>query len=122
MLFFENISIVLLGVNFVDKPVFRIKLHRKSIYWNYLGLNQHSGLYCGFLSPQDPFCYLFIYLLFIYAFSLSGYIASNERMIVNNELERKGCGRKQSWPNLRYYPVICLERIRTVLLSNDKMT
>jgi hypothetical protein len=24
----------------------------------------------------------------------------------------KGCGRKQSWPNLRYYPSICLEGLR----------
>jgi hypothetical protein len=24
----------------------------------------------------------------------------------------KGCARKQSWPNLRYYPGICLERLR----------
>jgi hypothetical protein len=31
---------------------------------------------------------LFIYSLFNEAFSISDYIASNERMIVNNELER----------------------------------
>jgi hypothetical protein len=31
-------------------------------------------------------------------------------MIVNNELER--CGRKRSWPNLRYHPGICLEGLR----------
>jgi hypothetical protein len=24
----------------------------------------------------------------------------------------KGCGRKRSWPNLRYYPDICLEGLR----------
>jgi hypothetical protein len=24
----------------------------------------------------------------------------------------KGCGRKKSWPNLRYYPGICLEGLR----------
>jgi hypothetical protein len=24
----------------------------------------------------------------------------------------KGCGRKQSWPDLRYYPGICLEGLR----------
>jgi hypothetical protein len=33
-------------------------------------------------------CYLFIYSLFNDTFSSSAYIASNERMIVNNELER----------------------------------
>jgi hypothetical protein len=32
--------------------------------------------------------YLFIYSLFNDAFSISDYITSNERMIVNNELER----------------------------------
>jgi hypothetical protein len=25
----------------------------------------------------------------------------------------KGCGRKRSWPNLRYFPSICLEGLRT---------
>jgi hypothetical protein len=34
------------------------------------------------------FIYLFIYSLFNDAFSISDYIASNKRMIVNNELER----------------------------------
>jgi hypothetical protein len=24
----------------------------------------------------------------------------------------KGCGRYQSWPNLRYYPGICMEGLR----------
>jgi hypothetical protein len=24
----------------------------------------------------------------------------------------KGCGRRQSWPNLRYYPGSCLEGLR----------
>jgi hypothetical protein len=24
----------------------------------------------------------------------------------------KGCGRKRSWTNLRYYPGICLEKLR----------
>jgi hypothetical protein len=27
-------------------------------------------------------------------------------------MNRKGCGTKQSWPNLRYYPGICLEGLR----------
>jgi hypothetical protein len=33
----------------------------------------------------------------------------------------KGCGRKRSWPNLRYYPGICLEGLRktTKNLSQD---
>jgi hypothetical protein len=33
----------------------------------------------------------------------------------------KGCGRKWSWPNLKYYPGICLEGLRkaTKTLSQD---
>jgi hypothetical protein len=33
----------------------------------------------------------------------------------------KGCGRKQSWPNLWYYPDICLDRLRKTVktLSQD---
>jgi hypothetical protein len=33
----------------------------------------------------------------------------------------KGCGWKRSWPNLRYYPGICLEGLRktTKILSQD---
>jgi hypothetical protein len=54
--------------------------------------------------------YLFIYSLFNDAFSISDYIVSNERMIVDNELERSG--RKRSWPNSRYCPGICLEGLR----------
>jgi hypothetical protein len=36
----------------------------------------------------------------------------------------KGCGRKRSWPNLRYYPGICPERLRktTEILSNDSQS
>jgi hypothetical protein len=37
---------------------------------------------------QNVFIYLFTYSLFNDAVSISDYIASNERMIVNNELER----------------------------------
>jgi hypothetical protein len=37
--------------------------------------------------------------------------ASNERMIVNNEFEKK-YGRKQSWPNFGYHPGFCVERLR----------
>jgi hypothetical protein len=34
----------------------------------------------------------------------------------------KGCGRKRSWPNLRYYPGICLEGLRenTENLSDNR--
>jgi 3-polyprenyl-4-hydroxybenzoate decarboxylase len=32
---------------------------------------------------------------------------------MDNKLER--CGRKQLWPNLRYYPGICLEVLRKVM-------
>jgi hypothetical protein len=32
----------------------------------------------------------------------------------------KGCGRRRSWPNLRYYPDICLEGLRkTTKLSQN---
>jgi hypothetical protein len=35
----------------------------------------------------------------------------------------KGCGRKRSWPNLRYYPGICLGlRKTTKNLSQDSRT
>jgi hypothetical protein len=27
----------------------------------------------------------------------------------------KGCGRKRSWPNLRYYPYICLEGLKKTM-------
>jgi hypothetical protein len=38
---------------------------------------------------------------------------------MNNELE--SIGRKQSWPNLRYYPGICVEKLRKTIknLSQD---
>jgi hypothetical protein len=41
---------------------------------------------------------------------------------MNNELE--GHGRKQLWPNLRYYNDICLERLRktTNKFSQDSKT
>jgi hypothetical protein len=34
----------------------------------------------------------------------------------------KGCGRKQSWPNLRYYPSIYLEELRQTIknLGHDR--
>jgi hypothetical protein len=40
---------------------------------------------------------------------------------MNNELERQLYGRKRSWPNLRFYPRICLEGLRkaTKNLSQD---
>jgi hypothetical protein len=36
----------------------------------------------------------------------------------------KGCGRKWLWPNLRYYPGICLEELRktTKNLSQDSQS
>jgi hypothetical protein len=35
----------------------------------------------------------------------------------------KGCGRKVSWPNLIYYPGICLQRLKktTKILSQDEV-
>jgi hypothetical protein len=41
---------------------------------------------------------------------ISDYIASNERMIVNNELERMW--KEAVVAQLRYYPGICLEGLR----------
>jgi hypothetical protein len=29
-------------------------------------------------------------------------------------MNRKGCGRKRPWPNLRYYSSICLEGLRNI--------
>jgi hypothetical protein len=36
----------------------------------------------------------------------------------------KGCGRKQLWPNLRYYPGICLEGLRKIMenLNQDSQS
>jgi hypothetical protein len=52
----------------------------------------------------------FIYLQFIYQcfFSNLDNITLNESVIG----DRKECGRKWLWPNLRYYPSIYLERVR----------
>jgi hypothetical protein len=43
-------------------------------------------------------------------FNCLGYIASNGRMIVNDEFER--CESKWSWPVPRYYPTIFLMGLR----------
>jgi hypothetical protein len=54
---------------------------------------------------------LFVSLRFISrGTNSSDYIASNGRVTVNNELGK--CGRNRSWPNLRFYPVICLDGLR----------
>jgi hypothetical protein len=34
----------------------------------------------------------------------------------------KGCGRKQSWSNLRYYPGICLEGLRKTTNKPQSVT
>jgi hypothetical protein len=44
----------------------------------------------------------------IYLFVVYLYTASNDRIIVY----KKGCGKKPSWPDLRYYAGICLEHLR----------
>jgi hypothetical protein len=46
---------------------------------------------------------------------------SVEWMCDRRIMNPKGCGRKWSWPNLRYYPAICLEGLRktTKKLSQD---
>jgi hypothetical protein len=49
--------------------------------------------------------------LFKDAFSTYAYIGSNDRMAVNNELER--CGMKRLWANLRFYPAIFWLRMGT---------
>jgi hypothetical protein len=45
--------------------------------------------------------FYFIYFLFNDTVSHSGHIELNDRL--------KGYGGKRSWPNLRYYPGMCLE-------------
>jgi hypothetical protein len=62
----------------VSKDVFEISLLK-------ILENRFPLLYSG---RTWQFIYLFIYSLFNDAFSVSDYIASNERMLVNNELER----------------------------------
>jgi hypothetical protein len=32
-------------------------------------------------------------------------------------MKYKGCGSNRSWPNLRYYPSICLEGLRTTMTN-----
>jgi hypothetical protein len=33
----------------------------------------------------------------------------------------EGCGRKWPWPNLRYYPGICLEGLRKTIKTSGKI-
>jgi hypothetical protein len=37
-------------------------------------------------------------------------------------MNRKGCGRKQSWINLRHYPAICLEGLRTIVETLNQVS
>lgn len=63
----------------------------------------------------------YIYILFNDFFSSLNCIASNERMIVN----WNGCGRKQSWPKLKYCSGIFLETLRKTmknLIVNSSMS
>jgi hypothetical protein len=32
-------------------------------------------------------------------------------------MEYKACGRKRSWPNLKYQPLICVNRLRKIIKS-----
>jgi hypothetical protein len=77
-----------------------------NILKNALGIHSYSVLN----HTLSLLLILFIYSLFNDTFSISEYIESNERMIVN----WKGCGRKRSWPNSRYYPGIWLEGLRKI--------
>jgi hypothetical protein len=56
----------------------------------FLAISFHHSLHKLYfvLDRQDTGSILFIYSLFNDAFSDTDYIASNERVIVNNELER----------------------------------
>jgi hypothetical protein len=36
----------------------------------------------------------------------------SDYIVPNNRMTSKGCGRKRSWRNLRYYLAICVERPR----------
>jgi hypothetical protein len=53
--------------------------------------------------------YFIICGLFIGAFSVTHTKYSVEWKDDTWMMNRKGCGRKQSWPNISYYPGICLE-------------
>jgi hypothetical protein len=33
----------------------------------------------------------------------------------------KGCGREQLWPDLKYYPGICLERLRKAMTTSVRI-
>jgi hypothetical protein len=59
------------------------------------------------MSPQN---YLFTCGLFNDAVHSSGYTALNDKMI--SKMNCKGYARMQAWPNLRYYPSVCLEAWR----------
>jgi hypothetical protein len=56
--------------------------------------------------------YLLIYSSFKNTISISDNQASNDRLMVTNW---KRCGRKRSWPNLRYYAGIFLARLRKTI-------
>jgi hypothetical protein len=70
--------------------------------------------------PLLPLTSLFIYGLLNHAISSSDCIVSNDKWIMN----LKGYGRKQSSPNLRYYPGFCLMDVKktTKRLSNDSQS
>jgi hypothetical protein len=74
----------------------------------YLEIGYYSARYVQRTVVMAYFLFDFSYSLFNDAFIISDYIAPNERMMVN----WKGCERKRLWPDLRYYPGICLGVLR----------
>jgi hypothetical protein len=58
------------------------------------------------VTTRTDCCLYFIWWRF---FSSSDYVVSS-KMVITWIMNWKGCGRKQSWPNLRYYSAIRLEQ------------
>jgi hypothetical protein len=70
------------------------------------------------------YCHKSLELFIVYyndAVSNSGYIALNDG-VINAYYIRNGNGRKRSWPNLRYYPRICVEENHENLSQDSRFS
>jgi hypothetical protein len=84
---------------------------RFSIFLNFIHIIMGSAVKFS-TTKQAWVCFptnrCLIYLqLFTATVSNSDYTVSKQQI-----MNRKGCGRKKLWPNLRHYPRICLEGLR----------
>jgi hypothetical protein len=87
--------------------VFTDPLLRNGFFYCCVHVHFRGNLFTEPLTSNELFRLLSVmspYFIFNNAVSIPNYVRY-DRIIVNNEL--KWCGRKRSWPNLRYYPSIC---------------